>query len=493
MLVIRAMQVLALFAASLFGLGLPTPASAAPPTPTPTVETNLFVLPNKPLGNGILELQPSDFRATVGKQAYEVRSVTRAADRGNLKTVVVFDLASTAPESRPCLLAQARSIAPRLLALWGASLFVVASESPETRQRFSSVAGATFEYFLPGSRTAETDPCSPLPGEGPKIRGKSTSRGVFQALAQTLSAEAGPVRVLWIGQQFDWFSTRSLGTEIRWDFGEGQSYATDPFTPPTAAYEWIDELTRAGVSVFPIIWKGTTGGDARVMARQRAGDAIARYLGGRASVCSVELGPCVENALETLSRGWIVQIAGPAVERTSSYSLKTLKLWYQQDRAHLEVSRPFLLAARPQIRIPIALNKTASPLITPLLDAVRLTGRVGCEGVAGSGERKRALTALVPFRALRERAGELLSVAEFHAVPPAQSGADRQMVLEVLRDKSPTAAGEITTGTVAFCVDLPALSSAKGSYRIIVFNPKTSWAGVGILPVADVVAYMGQK
>ena len=57
-----------------------------------------------------------------------------------------------------------------------------------------------------------------------------------------------------------------------------------------------------------------------------------------------------------------------------------------------------------------------------------------------------------------------------------------------LRTRSaPQLLRETGQGDAEICVDLPSTSRTDGSYRVIVFNPGAGWAGVAVVPVADVV------
>jgi hypothetical protein len=229
---------------------------AAPPAPPPpVVETNFFVLPNKAIGGATETPRAADFRATVGKEAYEVRSVSRAADWKDLKTIVVFDLASTAPESRACLIAQAKLVAPILLKQKNVELFVVSSERTPDHQQISYPHGTVFEYFLPEPGTETTDPCSPLPPPKGKFEsGLSWDRDpvswqAFRGLAEKLKTERGPVRVFLVSQGFLWFyvgMVTPMKGEVLRKIDEHIAYS------PNAAYSWTDEITRAGINVSPI-------------------------------------------------------------------------------------------------------------------------------------------------------------------------------------------------------------------------------------------------
>ena len=481
---------------------------AAPPSPPPIVETNYFVLPNKPIGGATETPRAADFRATVGKEAYEVRSVSRAADWKDLKTVVVFDLASAAAELRPCLIEQAKLVAPRLLKEKNVQLYVVSSEWTEFHNHFSYGDGPSFEYFLPEPGTATGDPCATLPALKSKLLsdlkqgGSASSEEAMADLAQALKTKRGPVRVFWVGEKFLWFHTERLDSQsVR--LGAESWYDYNLIHPPNAAYRWVDQFTRAGVNVSPIIWLNGDQETVKVTAQQKVAAEIARYLGGQEIACNRDLGPCLENALASSAQGWVVQVAGPAVERTSRYGLESIELWYQPEPAVLDLKRPFLHGAMtPGDNRAPSWSPTAA-LAVPLFDTEWLTGKAGCDSGSGSGGRTAAMT-LLPASALSDGTDKLQTFVEFLGTDPAQSNSaptqrkvrataiDEHMHLKVRQGAGQPFANEKIPGKVEVCVDLPSPTSAKGSYRVVVFNPKTGWAGVGVLPVADVVEYLQQ-
>ena len=110
------------------------------------------------------------------------------------------------------------------------------------------------------------------------------------------------------------------------------------------------------------------------------------------------------------------------------------------------------------------------------------------------------MTALLPTGALSDGADKLQTFVEFVDTDPAQSNAGatgaqaraaaigQHVHLKVRQAAGRPFVNEKLPGKVEACVDLPSPTSAKGSYRVVVFNPKTGWAGVGVLPVAEVLS-----
>jgi hypothetical protein len=455
------------------------------------VETNYFVLPNNAIGGAAETPRAADFRATVGKDEYEVRSVTRASDWKDLKTVVVFDLAATAPESRACLIQQAKKVAPRLLKEKNIQFYVVSSEWTEFHNKFLSGSGPIYEYFLPEPGNT-ADPCSPSPARkgqfesGLEWAGNFYSGHAFEGVINTLKTERGPVRIFWVGQGFLWFYTGAV-TPMKGEELEDFEYSTGDFQ--NQGYEWIGEITRAGINLSPISWFNGEKQRAKIVGNQKNAAKIAQFLGGQAIACSQDLGPCLENALATSAQGWVVQVAGPPTERTDRYRLDAIELCYKPDRAALDVKRPFLLGAGMPLKSPIYLGRTSSPPVTPLFDTEWLMGKAGCS--TGPASRA-AMTALIPATAMGDAGEGPQFMVEFFNADAVRAKADELMHMKVRRAESQPIANPNIPGKFEVCVDLPSPTSAKGSYRVVVFNPKTGWAGVGVLPTADVVEYLRQ-
>ena len=187
-----------------------------------------------------------------------------------------------------------------------------------------------------------------------------------------------------------------------------------------------------------------------------------------------------------------MQVAGPSVEWSDRLALKSIELWYQPDRTVLDVKRPFVLGAKMPVKDPILVGRTTTAPVIPLFDTEWLIGKTGCDSGSGSGERKSAMTALVPASAAGDGKDRMQTFVELLDADSAHGKIDEHMHLRVRQPASPSAAGERIPGKVEVCIDLPSPTSAKGSYRVVVFNPKTGWAGVGVLPVADVVEYLQQ-
>jgi hypothetical protein len=194
-------------------------------TPKPILETNFLVFPRKLPATGQVPTA-TDLRATVGKMEYGVRAVTPAAGSPDLKTIVVFDLASVPRDYQPCLIQQAKAMAPDLRRM-GVTLFVVSFEWTEFHKPFRHGPGELYEYFLPDPKASNRDECASQPPPrrhfGELYRGSERERteqgpwggwkdvygGLatcqsFRGLAEALQSERGPIRVFWIGQNFGW-------------------------------------------------------------------------------------------------------------------------------------------------------------------------------------------------------------------------------------------------------------------------------------------------
>lgn len=490
----------ALAAALFFAASACTPLLSAPPAPKPILETRLLVFPNKPASGR--DVPPaSDFRATVGNLKYEVRSVTAATDSSDLKTAVVFDLASVAPEQQPCLIQQARAMAPELRRIPNTALFVVSYERTDFRATFRYDSGETYEYFLPDPKAPVKDDCaSPPPPDSlwwsRGWGGDTHSRESFRGFAEALQGERGPTRIIWVGQYFGWVHPVCADNDQQLqEVLEGRS-PLEPRYTPNAAYGWLDALTRAGVSFWPVVWLNGESAQAKgPKINWKDASEIAQYLGGQASVSDRDLAASLKTVLDAASHGWIVRIAGPEVDWSPPASVKFLHLWYGPARSRLDLKRPFVRLQTPEARSARMLRVKAPPARSarilawhtvfpsvPLFDSVWLSGKPGCSAGPGSETRGNAITELVPdamMRGLRTYA-EVLNVAK--AQRAAVSGGHMQ-----LRTRSaPQFLRETGQGTAEICVDLPPASQTDGSYRIVVFNPGAGWAGVGVVPVENV-------
>ena len=308
----------------------------------------------------------------------------------------------------------------------------------------------------------------------------------FRGLAEALQSERGPIRVLWIGQRFNWIHP-----------AHAVNYEDYGYTPNTA-YNWLDAFTRAGINFWPIIWLDGESEEAKgpKISREYASE-IAQYLGGRSSVCDTDLAACLSHVLDTSSHGWIVRMAGPEIDWPVRYTAQVLNIWYQPDRGVLDMRRPFVRLAKPRIRSARILAwYTVAPSV-PLFDSVWLSGKPGCGAGPGRETKKYATTELVPDAFVQHGVVKLRTYVEVLSVspgPPRKKLSAQQERAAVLGEhtqlhtrSAPELLRETGQGTAEICVDLPPTSLTDGSYRIIVFNPKTGWAGVGVLPVADVV------
>lgn len=473
-----------------------TPAIHAERTPEAILETRFLILPNKPV-TGVGAVPPaSDFRATVGNKKFEVRAVTRAADSSDLKTVIVFDLASIPRDGQLRLVDQARAMEPGLRRMRNVSLFVVSYEWTEFHNAFGT-AGEQYEYFLPEPGSAAGDRGAPPPSPRPEFLKWTEGQAVygpsiqsFRGLARVLQNGRGPIRVLWIGQDFGW-----VHPDRQYIVG-GRS----PFYAPNAAFGRLDAFTQAGIDFWPIVWLDGLSEQAEGPRRnlKQAWD-LAQYLGGEASVCSTDLAACLKSVLERSMHGWIIRIAGPPVDWTGD-SAQVLNLWYAPDRSVLDLTRPFVRLEKPRLKLErrqpgvrlVPIWREVAPAV-PLFDSVALLGKPGCGAVKGSATEKLAMTAIVPDAVVRglQTYVEVLSVssgpAETKLSAQQRRAAMLSQHLQFRTRSAPELVRETGQGTAEVCVDLPPTSQIDWSYWIILFNPEAGWAGVGFLPVADVV------
>jgi hypothetical protein len=472
----RAFQV-ALLCAPLAG----TVTGLALAAPKRILETSFLVLPNEPAGV-VGEVPPaSDFRAMAGNVEFEVRSATRA---GDLKTIVVFDLASIAREGLAALIDQARAMQPELRQMRNVSLFVVSTEWTQFHKTFEFGPGQTYEYFLPETESAAGDRAGPplSPGQLPWAAQGGFSLDSFRGLAEILRSERGPVRVLWIGQNFGWVTPPHHAADRFARTPWQEQDVLERKVPFYSAFAPLDAFTQAGADFWPIVWlSGLSGPDRNFRSDLKQASDIAQYLGGEANTCSGDLAGCLKSVLKKSSRdGWIIRIAGPPVDWTND-TAKLLHVWYAPNRAVLDLKRPFVRLKQPKVwvlerrvgakRVP-TIPGTAPPV--PLFDSIDLSGRAGCGVSKGSETEKLEMTAIVPDAFVPGLRAQVEVIGE-------------QMELHNRSTPKPVLVRETWQGAAEMCVDLPPTSQTKALYRIVVFNPEAGWAGVGFLPVSDVI------
>jgi hypothetical protein len=453
--------------------------------PKRILETTLLVLPNQPV-TGVAEVPPaSDFRARVGNLEFEVRSVTPAG-ASDLKTIIVFDLASIAREDQWTLLDQARTMEPGFRQMRNVSLFVVSNELTQFRtrfhQRFEFAPDQTYEYFLPETQSAAGDrgdpPLSPSQFAGSVQGGISLES--FRGLAEILRSERGPIRVLWIGQNFGWVVPPHRSAHPRAGAPRQDQDVLSGKIRSYSAVAPLDAFTRSGVDFWPIVWlNGETERAKGPRFDPKPAFDIARYLGGEANLCGGNLAGCLKSVLDKSSRdAWIIRIAGPEVDWADG-SAKLLNLWYAPNRAVLDLKRPFVRLDQPKEWIletnmgPKRLHTLlGTPPSVPLFDSIELSGKAGC---AGRKTEKLSMTAIVPDA----------FVAGLRAQVEVLSSGTPGGELHIRSTPKPVFWRETGRGTAEICIALPAASQTNATYRIVVFNPEAGWAGVGFLPRGD--------
>ena len=306
-------------------------------------------------------------------------------------------------------------------------------------------------------------------GAGPSLES-------FRGLAEVLRGEQGPLRVLWIGRSFAWAAPPYRPAD---PLAGTPPQAQIPFDSPFAL---LDAFTQAGVDLWPMVWlDGQHEPDQNLRLDLHPASDLARYLGGQANVCVSDLAGCLKSALEASSHdAWIIRIAGPQVDWTNG-AAKLLHLWYAPNRAVLDLKRPFVRLNQPKawtlkrrVGLKRLLPLRGTPPSVPLFDSMSLPGKAGCDAGTGSELPKPAMTAIVPdafvpgLRAHVEALGE-------------------QTQFRTRSTPKPVLLRETGQGAAEICVDLPSTSQTNANYRIVVFNPEAGWAGVGFLPVADVL------
>jgi hypothetical protein len=209
------------FAASVVTLPL------AAPDLEPVRETNLLVFPNQSKGTAGKSPLVSEIRASVGNLELAALSITSATGSCKVKTVVVFNLASVAPDHQPCLIQQARALAPVL-------------------RRFPNVAVLLFrmngQSFISLSETGRPElintSCRTRMGRSRMIASRRLYRGGSSG-GRGGGAPTGARVIGWVHPVYD-------GNLIQYDaVMAGKGYEEPSYTP-NSAYGWLVAFTRAG-------------------------------------------------------------------------------------------------------------------------------------------------------------------------------------------------------------------------------------------------------
>ena len=133
--------------------------------------------------------------------------------------------------------------------------------------------------------------------------------------------------MFWIGQYFGWLHPAFASTQAQHDQAVAGRSPVEPSYTPNAAYDWLDAFTRAGISVWPIVWLNGESAQAKgPKVNGKDASEIAQYLNGQATVCDRDLAACLKNKLEKSSHGWIARIAGPEVDWPPLVTAKYLHL-----------------------------------------------------------------------------------------------------------------------------------------------------------------------
>ena len=475
------------------------PLLAAPQQAAADLRSDLLVIPAKPppADAGLPNL--SDLRAAVGQRPYQVRSVMRASNWKGLKIEIVFDLASTAAEDRPCMLEQARAVWREWRGMPGLEILMAFDSWSGEHGNLGQFGDRVYQYFAPGALPEKT--CTPFTRAqrdwGHRRQPwEDSSVEAFRGLASGLEKGRGPVVVIWVGQTFSWFHAGGWPV-ISVDTG---GFVTDHTrTSENAACPWLDRLTEAGVDVFPMVWlNGRLQNEPGPQESVRDAAEIASSLGGQVSVSEVDVAPRVTEILERCNRGWVVEVVGPAVGWKSDGAAEILRLWLEGDRAALDSKRHFVRLERPRHTWTLRSGFQSVEPIVPLFDTEWLKGRAGCSSNPAAAATRWTMTALAP-ESIGKRANGLPTLVEFF--PRREDAATRQAAdgpfpeeayLNFKSRKPTLAAAGGPKGFTEVCVSLPPTTASDGNYRVVVFDPETKWSAVGILPLSEVLRYQQQ-
>jgi hypothetical protein len=250
---------------------------------------------------------------------------------------------------------------------------------------------------------------------------------------------------------------------------------------------------------------------------------IASSYGGRVTFSEGALASSVGNIVESVQKGWIVEVVGPS-RKYGEKKLPILELSYAPDPSVFDMKHDFARMAEVPAYLPeFRANDYLYAPNVALFDTEWLRGKAGCDAAPGTAAAKWMMAALVP-EAIGRQTAELPTRVAFAAAKTAQEAKrspkakkaqaspnlslqsrldsqsataqadpgkaadDQPQERTRLRSQSTEVSGG-PKGSTEVCINLPPTTAADGSYLVMVFDPVTKWSGVGILPLSDVLQY----
>jgi len=192
---------------------------------------------------------------------------------------------------------------------------------------------------------------------------------------------SGPVRVIWVSDDFQWFGPRPVCDPAR---PECMSSPIGPLDL-NALTSFDRYLIEAGVTIFPLVVPGP--GNATPKDKRRnleSAEHMGEYTGGFAvEGGTLGDGNALAHALRVTGRGYVLRLSAPPEEHIS----KLLKIRIKGP-PHIRCERPFMVSAKGTVPIAGPSGEVPFPVVFP---CATLSVENACRD--GEGAENLAITA----------------------------------------------------------------------------------------------------
>jgi hypothetical protein len=302
----------------------------------------------------------ADLEASIGPNRYRVLGAqpwTQAPGR----TVIVLDFAASSPTNHACLIAEAwtaiKSIhetPPPLVIATGAASFL---------EYISFGKGGEFQVYGGGDLAAMKQTC--VAGEArerfslPALFRMGNSTNTFRSLIESFDSNQAPVRLFWVSDRFTLFD--KIPRIVCPEFGNQFPCRV---APPNIAFPLLGQISKAGVTLFPIVVGDHRRGQVKAPPKEemRVARYIADYLGGFATAVSGAPGETLLRVVQSTGKGLIVSLDGPVSNGRSPDKQNVLSITSGTIR-ELHWHRPFSAGREAGMKDPDM--RAAVPLVWP--------------------------------------------------------------------------------------------------------------------------------
>lgn len=403
------------------------------------------------------DVQPDHMRAVVGSTPYKVNAVEKDERLSTAPIVIVADFVNTAPRYHPCVVSEVIPLMRKLESRPGVTLlangapsefvhhFEIGSGPGGVNLLLSKYDDANLRKWCEDVRSTEPEVRFADPYYA--IRGSETLWGVIKGW----DGSNRLVRVFWVSGDFTWFD--AADTTICPDKPEAanckpNSRKRDDYEKLTSRY--VAGLSKAGVSIFPILIPGTKNSEIPDKRRREpflAAQYLAAVAGGFALNSEGETpGTTLERAVTATDQSYSVELSGPPSQDVAILSIAAPPLTWQ---------RPYVVDPRDAISEEIRkLPFRAERVFVPSHDfGVRYGCATGCQD-----PNSPSLTLLLPEFVMTATPGNVYTLVEY--VQPALPFKYRRTL-----QRGPEG---------CLCIPIEELTD-RLEFRIIVYDETTQW------------------